>query len=456
MKIAATTVCYLVSLMMGTTLLAQAGVSSMSVGALRAGIHLRFEDIRVEELVNYHRHAIPLPEDGQRVSLHCNWARSANDKAIFQIGIATPRAIDRDSAQPLNLVLVIDRSGSMSGERMSKVKRSIRTFIKRLRKKDSVAIVSFSDLARVDLTACDKTRKKDIERAIDRIQAGGSTNLHAGLMLGYREVMKQLDEKKSNRVILLTDGIANEGIVASHQIAIESRRFNKKGIDLSTIGLGQDFNRTLLRELADAGRGVVHFVDDSQDIQKTFVNEVDSLLSPAARNVQLTLDFGDGNNMPKLYGYEPIIDDSKVRIRLDNLNCGATQVVVGEWANRKGCINVRLSYVDSLTRQAVKIHRKLDFSNPSHQEGVDRFGLTKNFVIAKVADSIKKCAKQAEKNRYDKAEKKLRRGIKFARKQFEKGCDADVDRVVEIAKNQQQQLIRAIRSNKKQSVSYRH
>ena len=66
MKIAATTVCYLVSLMMGTTLLAQAGVSSMSVGALRAGIHLRFEDIRVEELVNYHRHAIPLPEDGQR------------------------------------------------------------------------------------------------------------------------------------------------------------------------------------------------------------------------------------------------------------------------------------------------------------------------------------------------------------------------------------------------------
>ena len=398
----------------------------------------------------------PYRKTDSALSLHCNWARSANDKSVFQIGIATPRAIDRDSAQPLNLVLVMDRSGSMSGDRIRKVKKSIRAFVKRLRKKDLVAIVSFSDSARVDLTACDKTRKKDIERAIDRIQAGGSTNLHAGLMLGYQQAMKLLDDEKSNRVILLTDGIANEGVVDHQQIATESRRYNKKGIELSTIGLGQDFNRTLLRELADAGRGLVHFVDDSQDIQKTFVNEVDSLLSPAARNVLLTLDFGGCDTIPKLYGYDPIVKDSKVRIRLDNLNCGATQVVIGEWANQHDCIDVQLRYVDSLNRQTVKIHRKLDFSHVATQENNDRNGLTKNFAIAKVADSIKQCAKQVEQNCYGKAEKKLRQGIKFARAQFEKGCDDDVDRIVNIAKDQQRQLVRAIKANKERAVSYRH
>ena len=103
----------------------QAGVSSMSYGAASAGVNLNFEAVKVEEFINYHRHQLPLPHKGERVYLDLQTAKLPNGRIGLQVGLTTGRATDRKLRQPLNLVMVIDRSGSMSGERIAKVKEAL-------------------------------------------------------------------------------------------------------------------------------------------------------------------------------------------------------------------------------------------------------------------------------------------------------------------------------------------
>ena len=467
-------VCLLVfasTIMTGSDAFGQAGVSSMSMGASRAGIQLRFSEIRVEEFINYHRHDLPLPRDGEMVQLDARWEKLSNGKQVLQVGLATPRAIDREFAQPLNLVLVVDRSGSMSGDRIRKVKRSLRSFVECLRKQDSVTIVSFSNSARVDLPACRKTSQAKIEKAIQAINVGGGTNLHGGLMLGYQEAKLNFDSEKANRVILLTDGVANVGTVETDQIVQDSRKFNKKGIDLSTIGLGNDFNRQLLRELADAGRGTIHFVDDSQDIEKTFVDEVDSLLSPAAKKVKLKIDFGGKQRVAKIYGYEPDMDGSTATFKLDDLNCGATQVVISELKRPKknaiadSPISIELTYVDSITDRKVVLRKRIV---PGKADGNDKqngrwdedwgktSGVKKNYSIARIANGICFCAKFSQARDFEKANKKLAAGTQFARDHFERGDDEDIDRVMSIAMDYREKVRRAIAATTDSANVNRH
>src|SRR4029078_7105241 len=100
--------------------------------------------------------------------------------------------------------------------------------------------------------------------AIGRIQPASSTNINAGLMLGYEETMRNFGRGYTNRVILLTDGIANQGEQDPRRIAENSASYNRRGIELSTIGVGSDLDNDLLRTLARSGRGLYHFVADGR------------------------------------------------------------------------------------------------------------------------------------------------------------------------------------------------
>ena len=211
----------LVTLAAPQLLLGQAGTSSMSVGVSRAGIarsgprgqyRMPSPDmIRVEEYINYHRHELPLPKEDSRVRLDLQQLKLDNGKTVYQIGITTPRALDAETMPPLNIVLVVDRSGSMSGDRIANVKKAIHSMIEQFRETDKVTIVGFSNDARVHLEAARKTKLDKIQNALDSIRAGGGTNLYAGLMLGYQQALKHFDPERTNRVIFLTDGNANIG-----------------------------------------------------------------------------------------------------------------------------------------------------------------------------------------------------------------------------------------------------
>lgn len=426
-----------------TTIVAQQGVSSMSVGVSRAGIGVhgpngRFlmpppEMIRVEEYINYHRHALPFPAEGNRVHLDLARVQIENGKQIVQVGITTPQEISNEQMAPLNLVLVIDRSGSMSGDRIANVKKAIRAMLENFRQTDKISIVGFSSDARVHLAPCKKGNVDRIDQAISEIEAGGGTNLYAGLMLGYQQALGNYDPEMTNRVIFLTDGNANIGTTETDEIASASKKCNQRGITLSTIGLGKDFNHQLLRELAERGRGLVHFVNDAKDIKKTFVKEVVSLLAPAANKVRLSIDFGSHEQPVKIFGYQPKRKgNSEYVIRLDDLNYGVTQVVLAELPATfpKNSLSAKISYVDAISNEKLEIASEC--SEPSLDSNKIE-SLHRNYAIAKVAFAMRNAAELSQKSKFQNAEKQLVKGIKQARKWLKDPKDKAANRIIKLA-----------------------
>lgn len=431
-------------------LFAQEGVSSGSVGVARAGFYAigpngkyvlpAPEMFRVEEFINYHRHDLPRPTDGKKVLLTGRDLKLENGKTVFEFGLTTPRAIDPELMPPLNIVIVVDESGSMSGAKIQNLKAALNSFVDRFRKTDKLTIVGFEYQARIILESVEKTKINKIKGAINNVHSSGSTNLHAGLMCGYEMALKHFDKERTNRVIFLTDGNANVGVTESEQIARESDKCIKKGISLVTIGLGVDFNHGLLRELADSGRGLMHFVGDEKDIRKTFVNEIDSILAPAARKVKLTLEMK--GKPPKIYGYKPEKEGSRYVFKLDDLNHGATQVVMARASSKSKLTGkATLTYVDAITEE--KVTQSVEFSNVKNEgeknskndksKKESKRSVKRNYAIALLADALHSAAKDSNDGNNSKAEKRLVKAIGKSKEVCSNRDDKHVNRVLEIA-----------------------
>ncbi|MEN8140796.1 MAG: VWA domain-containing protein [Thermodesulfobacteriota bacterium] len=196
---------------------------------------------------------------------------------------------------PLNIALVIDSSGSMAHEaKMRHVKKAARAIVSRLRPDDRFALVTYANQARVLLSSqpmAEPWRARDLIRAI---RPGGGTNLHAGLMAGYEELGHSCSSRYINRLILLSDGLANVGETSSHrlgQLALDQARH---GISLSTFGVGLDFNENLLASLSEDGRGMYYFIDRAADIDRLLAREFQAVEQLVASDIQVTVKFASG------------------------------------------------------------------------------------------------------------------------------------------------------------------
>jgi Mg-chelatase subunit ChlD len=413
---------------------AQLGVSSLSYDTASAG--LCFSPIRTEELINLHLHDLPFPTDAKeplQLDLQCGLL--PDGRVAFQAGLATIRKRALKDCRGVNLVLVIDRSGSMQGDRICKVKESLKLLIAKLSPRDRVSVVSFSDEASVDLDWDNERRPDVVQRAIENIAASGSTNLHAGLMLGYEQAQKKYDPERFNQVILLTDGRANRGVTDPQSIASDSREFNAQGLGLSGIGLGNNFNRKLLTELAKAGKGTVHFVDNPNAMRRIFVDEFDCLLNKAARNIKLRLTWKNGAKLRKLHGYAPQHKDHELTIRPDNMGLGATQVVVCEFdAKHRSKVRVELSYDDCLNGGRVHVSSSLKIAPNQLAPFSKNHSLSKNVAIARFADTLSETSSiDHEELASSEAASSILNSVAFVRNYFPSGKDADVDRIVKLA-----------------------
>jgi Ca-activated chloride channel homolog len=289
------------------------------------------EELRVAEYLSYYKQPFPEPA-GRTVGLNLRLGNprqpASGGEAWLQIGLQA-RSTQTDLVAPLNLALVIDRSGSMnSPEKMPYLKRSLSVFLKNLGPEDMVAIVAYSDTAQVVLPSRTLGDGTWIQATIERLQPGGSTNLYAGLMAGFREVERNLDIRRNNRVILLTDGIANVGVIDPARIAADALAYNNRGIYLSTIGLGQDFNDALLSQLARQGKGAYHFVDSAEEMDKVFRDESAGLVQKAAADVSIIVTPADGVQLQSITGYEGTPPSGPVQIKMRDMGTGDSQVVL--------------------------------------------------------------------------------------------------------------------------------
>ena len=429
-----------------TNVFSQDGFSSASLSVNRSNGITPSEQVIVEEFLNYHTHKIAMPKANEAVAIDLRWGNNLvgknNEFAMLQVGVATGFVDDFSHIPPLNLCLVIDKSGSMShDQRMVKLKVALSKFIEYLRPQDNICIVAYNSEAALVLPFEKIGEGNNANQVITSLMPDGSTNLNAGMMLGYEELYKNYDKNSTNRLILLTDGLTNTGETNIENIIKNSLEYNKKGIDISTIGVGQSLNFDLLRQLAKAGRGLNHFIGNSEDIEKIFIDEAESLLSPIANDVSLEIISDSGIKMQEVYGYSPIISKNKLSFKLDNMNSGLTQVFIIKYdvsnmpQNKSAEVNIVFKYYDIKLKEDKTIKRaiKITASKEQNINPLIDSEVKKNYTIAYISTSIKQMA-LAYESKNNNAKQILDNCINMVEKYYPNLEDKDIIRVLDIAK----------------------
>ncbi|MEZ4459640.1 MAG: VWA domain-containing protein [bacterium] len=204
---------------------------------------------------------------------------------------------------PLNLAIVVDISGSMQGESIDAVKLGLQDFASKLDPKDDVTLVAYSTNAKVVVhsTPMDIDRAEFID-AVKSLQAAGGTNIYAGLRQGLDIVLAAKDNNRQNRVILLSDGIATEGITDNAKIINLGETYARQDIGITTIGVGKDFDLNLMRSLSSTGAGNFYFLEDPGAVREVFIEEASSFLVPLANDVRLSFDVEGPYAVRGVYG----------------------------------------------------------------------------------------------------------------------------------------------------------
>ena len=233
---------------------------------------------------------------------------------------------------PMNLALVIDRSGSMRGDKIQDARTASRHLIKQLSAKDRIAIISYADDVRVDLPSSLATAelKKMAMDVIGRIQPGGSTNLSGGLFRGQDEVERHLAAGQVNRVILMSDGLANRGVTDTKAISQHVQKASQRGVTSTTMGVGTDYNEDLMTAVADRAGGNYYFIQESKQIVSVFTEELRRMFSTVAQNTVMEIAIEDGVDLKQVFGYTFTRQNDKVTIPLAEIFGGQKRSILLE------------------------------------------------------------------------------------------------------------------------------
>jgi Ca-activated chloride channel family protein len=225
-----------------------------------------------------------------------------------------PQSADR---RPLNLSVVLDRSGSMQGDKLAYVKQAAQILVQRLAAKDRFSLVSYNHTVTVDIPPVAVVEKDRINQAIKKVESSGTTNLSGGWLQGCQLVVGEIVEGQVNRVLLLTDGLANEGVTDPARLEALARQKRGEGITTTTMGVGMDFNEDLLTRMAKEGGGAFYFIDNPDQAPTIFNEELNLMMNIVGQNLLITLILTpDVTMVRQLSGYttQPNADGATFRL----------------------------------------------------------------------------------------------------------------------------------------------
>ncbi|HEX3624085.1 MAG TPA: VWA domain-containing protein [Verrucomicrobiae bacterium] len=208
-------------------------------------------------------------------------------EVVVKIDLSAIGGKEKIHRPPLNLAVVLDKSGSMTGAKLEKTKQAAMQLVDRLAPDDIFSLVIFSDEAEILVPAQHVEDKEALKEKIEGIKANGSTALYAGVKLGAEQLEDNFSSKRINRVILLSDGLANVGPSSPRQLRRLGGDLTERGISVTTIGVGDDYNEDLMAGLAEASDANYYYVQDTEKLSEIFARELGELRGVVARDVRI-------------------------------------------------------------------------------------------------------------------------------------------------------------------------
>lgn len=263
--------------------------------------------VRIEELINYFDYGYANPGDELPFSVNlesaaCPWKP---EHRLVRVGLKG-REVDAESRQALNLVFLVDVSGSMNQERkLPLVQRSLHLLIDALREDDSITIVTYAGREGVALAPTRGTDKAAMHRAVDQLRSSGGTNGEAGIKLAYRLASENFSTGGVNRILLATDGDFNIGVSSTGALRDMVKNEAKRGVFLSVLGFGSDnLNDAMLETITNDGNGTYHYIDSVSEGRKVLVEDLTSTMITIAKDVKLQVEFNPATvGAYRLIGY---------------------------------------------------------------------------------------------------------------------------------------------------------
>jgi Ca-activated chloride channel homolog len=216
--------------------------------------------------------------------------------------LETPEESRQTAAPPLNVCLVLDRSTSMQGEKMDVVKASAIQVLRNLRPQDILSVVAFSDRAEVIIPASYQQDRPRLEAKVQMIQASGATEMFQGLELGAKEVTRSLDSKRVNHIILLTDGHTYGD---EEQCLDLSSRLAERGIGISCMGIGKEWNDVFLEVLSTRTGGSTAFIAQPNDIKRLLLEKFNALAQTFAEDITIEVSPSAGVDLAYAFRLQP-------------------------------------------------------------------------------------------------------------------------------------------------------
>ena len=267
-----------------------------------------------------------------------------------------PMKTDRERT-PVNMAIVLDRSGSMSGEKIRKAKEAAQMALDRLSSRDIVSVVAYNHTVNVLMPATKLTDKAAARAAVGQLHAAGNTALFAGVSKGAHELRKFLDRNRVNRVLLLSDGLANVGPSSPVELGDLGASLIKEGMAVTTIGLGGGYNEDLMSQLAEKSDGNHYFAENATDLARLFKAELGDVLSVVAQEVVVKIKCAEGIRPVRVIGREADITNRHVTVMMNQLYSEQEKYVLlevevpaGQAGKERPIAQVEVTYANMQTK----------------------------------------------------------------------------------------------------------
>jgi len=297
---------------------------------------------------------------------------------------------EKSQRPPVNVSFVIDRSGSMQGQRIVQAQEAAISAIKRLDKNDIASVVIFDHSVDVLMPAQEVTEPAAYINRIRQVSARGNTAIYAGVTEGASQVRKFKDNMRLNRVVLLSDGLANVGPSRPEEFARLGAELLADGISVSTIGLGLQYNEDLMAQLARASDGNHAFVSESADLVQIFNKEFDDVLSACAQTVSIDVELNPGLRVVRSMSRDGKIEGRNAQFRMNQVYQATEHYVLLEVevdksvaAGEQDLGRVRVSYTTPKDGQQHKIETGINgrFSTSKDEVNAGRNSVVLEAVV---------------------------------------------------------------------------